>query len=258
MPDLRALTLDERRALALEAERRARAGEAPKDIRADMGVTKRAYSSWAKLFGFRQCDLFPDSPRSGAPVKHPPGPGGYVRSGRGLMGLPAPPEDGRRVYGPDHPSWTGGRAASRERYNQLRDGRKATADTEVEAMARTLDLHRAVKALLADGDHAGADRLLMAWRRQRGRARALRFMENLIREEGDGEALQQDVYDGEDEMSDEELCARLSKLIGRPFRVAPDPDGDEPKFVAVDAEAQRREDESPEDAGTEDGPNEEA
>ncbi len=222
MPDLRALTLDERYALAREAERRARAGEAPKDIRADMGVTQRAYSSWAKLFGFRQCDLFPDSPRARGRAKHPQGPGGYARSGRGLMGLPAPPEDGRRVYGPDHPSWKGGREASRERYNQLRAGRRATADTEVEAMASTLDLYRAVKAHLADGDHAGADRLLSAWRRQRGRAQALKLMEQLIREEGDGADLQQDAYDSADEMTDEEVCAELERLVGRPFRVEPD------------------------------------
>lgn len=79
MPDLRTLSLEARQSLAAEVERRARAGEAPKDIRAALGLTVRSYSTWAKLFGFRQCDLFPDKPRAGAPQKLAPGPGGYAR-----------------------------------------------------------------------------------------------------------------------------------------------------------------------------------
>ncbi len=82
MPDLRTVSIPERRALSAEAERRARAGEAPGAIRAALGLSTRAYSSWAKLFGFRQCDLNSGRPRPGAPPLHEPGPGGYARSGR--------------------------------------------------------------------------------------------------------------------------------------------------------------------------------
>ena len=113
MPDLRALTLDDRRALAREAERRARAGKAPQDIRAALGLSKMPYQRWAKLFGFRQCDLFPDAPRGGGPAKHPPGPGGYAASGRRFQGLPPAPNDPRFVYGPEHPAWHGGEGAWR-------------------------------------------------------------------------------------------------------------------------------------------------
>ena len=103
MPDLRTLSIEQRRQLSAEAERRARAGEAPSAIRAALGVSTRAYSSWAKLFGFRQCDLHPDVPRPGFPPKHPPGPGGYARSGRFLRDLPAPPEEEPRAMYPDYP-----------------------------------------------------------------------------------------------------------------------------------------------------------
>ncbi|MCR9080687.1 MAG: hypothetical protein NXH78_16485 [Hyphomonadaceae bacterium] len=74
MPDLRTLSLDQKRALSVEVERRARAGEAPTAIRAALGLSKQAYARWAKLFGLRQCDLYPDRPQACAPPKHPPAP----------------------------------------------------------------------------------------------------------------------------------------------------------------------------------------
>ena len=60
--------MSERRALAGECARRARAGEAPTAIRKDLGISYKAYSRWAKLYGFRQGDLFPDGKRAGARV----------------------------------------------------------------------------------------------------------------------------------------------------------------------------------------------
>lgn len=42
MPDLRTLSIEQRRQLSAEAERRARAGEAPSAIRAALGISTRA------------------------------------------------------------------------------------------------------------------------------------------------------------------------------------------------------------------------
>lgn len=173
MPDLRTLSIEQRRQLSAEVERRARAGEAPSAIRAALGVSTRAYSSWAKLFGFRQCDLHPDAARPGCPPKHPPGPGGYARSGRFLRDLPAPPEDGRRVYGPEHPAWTGGEAASRARYQGLRAQRRADAEAEVAAAGTARDVLDLVEAALEAGETARADQLLAAWRKRTRRDRTL-------------------------------------------------------------------------------------
>ena len=44
MVDLRTLTIEQRQDLCLEAERRARAGEAPPKIRAALGLSKMSYS----------------------------------------------------------------------------------------------------------------------------------------------------------------------------------------------------------------------
>lgn len=145
MIDLRLLTLDQRRELCVEAERRARAGEAPVAIRAALGLSKGSYSQWAKLFGFRQCDLYPGKVRVGAPPLHPPGPGGYVASGRVFRGLPP-------------------RGAP---------GARQELDT-LDSAAEVLD---AVKAARAAGDLRHADRLLIAWRTRARRARDLAALE---------------------------------------------------------------------------------
>lgn len=59
MRDLRALDIEARRALALEAERRAWAGESPAAICAAMGLSLSTYYRWAALFGFRLSDREP-------------------------------------------------------------------------------------------------------------------------------------------------------------------------------------------------------
>ena len=57
MLDLRKLTPEKKRELQAEAERRARAGDAPKTICAALGLTKSIYARWAREQGFRQADL---------------------------------------------------------------------------------------------------------------------------------------------------------------------------------------------------------
>ena len=210
MLDLRPVSLKARRALSAEAERRARAGEAPMDIRVALGISKRAYSNWAKLFGFRQCDLFPNRAAPGAPPKYPPGPGGYAHSGRMFRGLPATEDDGRRVYDENHPSWRGGAAQSRERYSKLRSNRKSEAYEEVEAMGNARAVLEAVKAALESGDRDRADRLISAWKVKARRARDLAALE--IQAADDLAARQNKP------LSDHALAAEVSALLGRKVR----------------------------------------
>lgn len=209
MPDLRTLTLEERHALAIEAERRARAGDAPKDIRAALGVSQRAYSSWAKLFGFRQCDLHPEKKRAGAQATLPPGPGGYARSGRMLRGLPARPGDGRRVYGPDHPAWRGGPELSRARYGLLRAARKAEARREVELLGAAGAVHAAVTEALAAGEVERADHMLAAWAHLRRRRKTLNVLKSAVTSETAAERAEAEAA------SDAAMCEELSRLLGR-------------------------------------------
>lgn len=213
MPDLRTLTLEERHKLAIEAERRARAGDAPKDIRAALGVSQRAYSARAKLFGFRQCDLHPDEKRAGARGVLPPGPGGYARSGRMLRGLPARPGDGRHVYGPDHPAWRGGEAMTRDRSNLLRVARKAAARREVEILGAAGAVHQAVKAALEAGEVERADHMLAAWAHIRRRRKTLRVLESATETETVAERAEAEAA------SDAAMCAELSELLGRTVEI---------------------------------------
>jgi len=208
MPDIRTLSIPERQALAAEVERRARAGEAPMVTRAALEISKGAYARWAKLFGFRQCDLHPGVPQACAPPKHPPGPGAYAYSGRRFRGIPPGPEDGRFVYGEDHPAWRGGAAASRQRDLDKRAGRRADAEAEVEAAGSARGVHDLVTAALEAGDTARADRLLTAWRKQKQRAAALAKLRWQAAGEGD---LRDDPYD---RMSDEEKVAHVSREQG--------------------------------------------
>lgn len=213
MPDLRTLTLEERHKLAIEAERRARAGASPKDIRAALGVSQRAYSSWAKLFGFRQCDLHPDEKRAGARGVLSPGPGGYARSGRMLRGLPARPEDGRHVYGPDHPAWRGGDAMHRARSNLLRVARKEAARQEVEILGAAGAVHQAVNAALDAGEVERADHMLAAWAHIRRRRKTLRVLETAMTTETARERAEADAA------RDAAMCAELSRLLGRKVEI---------------------------------------
>lgn len=221
MPDLRLASLETRRALAAEAERLARAGLAPVEIRARLGVSKRAYSNWAKLHGFRQGDLHPERPRAGASVACPAGPGGYAGSGQQLLGLEVPDSDPRRVSGPDHPAWRGGEAASRSRYGASR----LTARTE---LARTVavmtdaDVLAAVRTALAEGDLARVDAWLMSWRGKLRRARSIAALEIFV--QGFAEADRPIGQSGQPmrtlveiaAMSDADLAAYVDSLAAEP------------------------------------------
>lgn len=177
MPDLRTLSIPERQALAAEAERRARAGEAPMVTRAALDISRGAYARWAKLFGFRQCDLHPGAPQACAPPKHPPGPGGYAYSGRRFRGIGPAPDDGRFVYGEDHPAWRGGDAAWRQRDLDKRAGRRDEVAAEVAAAGTAQGVLDLVNAALEAGETGRADQLLAAWRKQDRRATALAKLE---------------------------------------------------------------------------------
>lgn len=168
--------MPERRALAAECERRARAGVSPVQIREDLGVSYKVYSRWAKLYGFRQEDLFPQQVRAGARVSSPAGPGGWIGSGRYTLGLGAAEDHPVRNSGAGHPGWTGGDAASRERYGALRDTRRDALAVEVEGLAAG-DLLPRVRERMEAGDYAGADRLLAAWRAKLRREAGLAKLE---------------------------------------------------------------------------------
>lgn len=205
MPDLRTLTLEQRQELCLEAERRARAGEPPPEIRAALGLSEMSYARWAKLFGFRQCDLHPGVAQACAPPKHPPGPGGYAYSGRRFRGLPPGPEDGRFVYGEAHPAWRGGPAAWRQRDLDKRTAKRSAAAEEVAALGTPAALLEVVEAAMAEGDLARADRLLAAWKAATRRQQALTTLRQLAAEDhGD---------DGGLYGTDEELLEALKDLL---------------------------------------------
>ena len=215
MPDLRTVSIPERRALSAEAERRARAGEAPGAIRAALGLSTRAYSSWAKLFGFRQCDLNPGRPRPGAPPRHEPGPGGYARSGRTLREMPVPEDDARRIHGPDHPAWRGGAEAKAQRRFERREARSAAYAREVDALGSAAEVLVAVRDALVTDDTARADRLLSAWKQAARRARDLVALEAAAAREqaaGTGDGMKASV---DADLTDEELCSHLERLTGR-------------------------------------------
>jgi len=206
MVDLRTLTIEQRQQICLEAERRARAGESPPEIRAALGVSKMSYSRWAKLFGFRQCDLHPGVAQACAPPQHPPGPGGYAYSGRRFRGLPPGLKDGRFVYGEDHPAWRGGAAAWRQRDLDKRTAKRRAAAEEVAALETPAALLKVVEAAQAEGDLARVDRLLTAWRVATRRDSALTALRQLA-------ARDQDPYAGDD-LTDEELLEEVKRLTG--------------------------------------------
>lgn len=202
MTNLRLLSMDERRALAEEAARRARAGEAPGAIRAALGVSLGTYARWAKQGGFRQADLFPKAAHAGAPTKHKPGPGGYARSGRYYRGEGPPEDSAVRLHGAGHPGWMGGKAASRERYGALRDARRDAYGLEVAGLSPKELLDR-VEDALAEGWLSEVDRLMRAWRAQ---ARRMASLSVLKEEAKPKRKLIQD-------MDDEELATYFEKLM---------------------------------------------
>ncbi len=157
MPDLRFLTFQDRQALAADAERRARAGEAPSDIRKALGLTKGTYTIWAKQGGFRQMDL------------------------RGSELAP------REIPG------------------------RGAARSAPEAAAQVLV---AVRAAIAAGDRAGADKLVAAWSAKRRRDKALATLEAEVAQAAADRA---DAA----ELTDAALVAEVAALIGRAVTLKP-------------------------------------
>ncbi|MEL6729074.1 MAG: hypothetical protein AAFY12_16630 [Pseudomonadota bacterium] len=157
MPDLRTLSDQERRALATEAARRARAGEAPQDIRDALGLSRAIYTQWAKRYRFRQADL--------------------TAAQRSPEACPDPPE----------------------------------LSVEPDSAASVL---ATVRAALAVGDRAQADRLVASWSARRRRDKALATLEAEV-------ALAAARKEDAAELNDEALLAEVSALIGREIRLIP-------------------------------------
>jgi hypothetical protein len=171
--------MPERRALAGECARRARAGEAPPAIRKALGLSYKAYSRWAKLYGFRQGDLFPDGKRAGARVSAAAGPGGWIGSGRYTLGLGAAEDHPVRGSGAAHPAWRGGEAATQERYGKRRESCANALADRVAIMSSEAVLDE-VRGALDRGDYVAGDRMLSAWRARQRREAGLAALEALV------------------------------------------------------------------------------
>lgn len=183
MPDLRSLPIETRRQLAVEAERRARAGETPTKIAAALGLSLTTYGRWAALYGFRLSDIDPDHKQGRG--QHEAGTASGM-SGRFMLrqGL------GGRVKG---------------------SGRPAGIDLEAEGLLTTRAILNAVRDALQASDRSRADRLIAAWKVKARRTRDLATLEAEAAEElstGQGEPI-----------SDEDLVADISALLGRPVNL---------------------------------------
>ena len=212
----------ERRALAGECERLARAGVEPVQIRTELGVSYKAYSRWAKIYGFRQGDVFPETPRAGARVRSAAGAGGWVGSGRYTLGLGPPADHPVRMTGEGHPGWTGGAAASRERYGALRDERRNELADRVARQTAAAVLND-VRDAVEVGDYARADRVLTAWRARQRREAGLAALEGLVAEAAAAAGALPEGWTAGDmvsrvqigAMDDEALRAHVAALVAR-------------------------------------------
>ena len=88
-------------------------------------------------------------------------------------------------------------------------------EQELAALGTAEALQTAVLTALHAGDTARADQLLAAWQREQRRDRALEALEKAVAFENRPKS--------SDEMTDEEVCAELERLVGRPFRVEAEP-----------------------------------
>jgi hypothetical protein len=182
MPDIRALPIEDRRQLAAEAERRARAGETPTEIAAALGISITTYGRWAALYGFRLCDLDPDHKM--ARGQHPSGatsrPSGRFMLRQGLGG---------RVKG---------------------SGRPPGINLAEEGLNSADEILHAVRAALQAEDRSRADRLIAAWKVKARRARDLAALE--------ADAASELEAGRRRGVSDAELAADVAALLGRTVR----------------------------------------
>lgn len=158
MPDFRYLPIAQRREIAADAERRARAGDSPKQICDALGLAPSTYWRWAKLFGFRRGDLNPADPL--ARVQLPKGKNGSGANAAFLL------DEG-----------LGGRARG--------GGPPRCVDLSREGLETAGTVLEAVEAAIEDGDTIRADRLIAAWRAQKRRKTALDELQQAAIESGE-------------------------------------------------------------------------
>ena len=80
-------------------------------------------------------------------------------------------------------------------------------------------LQKAVEAAIESGDAAEVDRLLAIWSKFNRRRRALSSLKAAAQTEADGALDARVPQKPIEEMSDEEVCAELERLVGRPFTI---------------------------------------
>ena len=161
----------------------ARAGETPTEIAAALGISLTTYGRWAALYGFRVSDLDPNDKRGRA--QHEAGTASGM-SGRFMLrkGL------GGRVKG---------------------SGRPPGIDLEAEHLFTTKSILNAVRGALEADDRSRVDRLIAAWKVKARRTRDLAALEAEAAEElsaGLGAPI-----------SDDDLVAEISALLGRPLKL---------------------------------------
>lgn len=81
-------------------------------------------------------------------------------------------------------------------------------------------LHQAVETAIEVGDTAETDRLLAIWSKFNRRRRALSSLKTAAQLEADVAREETAHQKPIQEMCDEEVCAALERLVGRPFTIA--------------------------------------
>lgn len=89
-----------------------------------------------------------------------------------------------------------------------RSERSSKLDLEAEGLDSTEAILKAVRGALEAGDRSRADRLIAAWKVRARRARDLTALE--------AEAAEERVTEQKGAISDDDLIAEVSALIGRP------------------------------------------
>lgn len=158
MQDLRRLPIEDRRALAEDAQRRTELGETPAEICAALGLSITTYRRWAQLFGFRLSDVSPEDRRGRAQL--PSGKRKSSPTGRFLLG---------EGFGARQPG----------------SGRLSPLDPTAEGLETPGAVLDAVEAALDAGETRRADRLIAAWRRQQRRSRAIDALREAAIEAGE-------------------------------------------------------------------------
>ena len=97
-----------------------------------------------------------------------------------------------------------------------------TQDLTLEELERTgsvQKLHAAVEAAIASGDTAETDRLLAIWSKYTRRRRSLTSLQAAAHAEIEPHVAELGARKPIEDMSDEEVCAELERLVGRSFTI---------------------------------------